>query len=98
VSRARPNPWKRLPYTGIGKRPVTGPVAVAAPGPKGDGAVGLAGDRAYDVKHHGGADQAVYAYAREDLAAWTHGVGVLAERAGGPEQAPAATRGLGGTS
>jgi MOSC domain-containing protein YiiM len=65
-----PNPWKRLPATGIDKRPVAGPVAVSAPGPKGNGDVGLAGDRAYDVKSHGGADQAVYAYAREDLDRW----------------------------
>ncbi|MFG2409430.1 MOSC domain-containing protein [Streptomyces brevispora] len=66
----RPNPWKGLSSTGIDKRPVDGPVAVTAPGPKGTGAVGLAGDRVYDVKHHGGADQAVYAYAREDLDDW----------------------------
>ncbi|WP_329613352.1 MOSC domain-containing protein [Streptomyces brevispora] len=66
----RPNPWKGLSSTGIDKRPVDGPVAVTAPGPKGAGAVGLAGDRVYDVKHHGGADQAVYAYAREDLDDW----------------------------
>ena len=70
VGRPRPNPWKRLPLTGIDKRPVDGPVAVSAPGPKGTGAVGLAGDRAYDVKHHGGDDQAVYAYASEDLRSW----------------------------
>ena len=70
VGRPRPNPWKRLPSTGIDKRPVEGPVAVAAPGPKGTGAVGLAGDRVYDLKHHGGDDQAVYAYAREDLDRW----------------------------
>ncbi|MEU8509417.1 MOSC domain-containing protein [Streptomyces brevispora] len=66
----RPNPWKGLSSTGIDKRPVDGSVAVTAPGPKGTGAVGLAGDRVYDVKHHGGADQAVYAYAREDLDDW----------------------------
>jgi MOSC domain-containing protein YiiM len=36
----------------------------------GTGAVGLAGDRVYDVMHHGGPDQAVYAYAREDLDMW----------------------------
>jgi MOSC domain-containing protein YiiM len=40
------------------------------PGPKGTGEVGLLGDRVYDVKHHGGVDQAVYAYAREDLDDW----------------------------
>ena len=70
VGRPRPNPWKRLPSTGNDKRPVEGPVAESAPGPKGTGAVGLAGDRVYDLKHHGGDDQAVYAYAREDLDHW----------------------------
>ncbi|MFE5212263.1 MOSC domain-containing protein [Streptomyces sp. NPDC056600] len=70
VGRPRPNPWKGLSATGIDKRPVDGPVAVTAPGPKGTGEVGLAGDRVYDVKHHGGFDQAVYAYAREDLDRW----------------------------
>ncbi|HET6856071.1 MAG TPA: MOSC domain-containing protein [Streptomyces sp.] len=70
VGRPRPNPWKGLDATGIDKRPVDGPVAVTAPGPKGDGTVGLSGDRVYDVKHHGGVDQAVYAYAREDLDGW----------------------------
>lgn len=70
VGRPRPNPWKPVALTGIDKRPVTGAVMVTAPGPKGTGAVGLAGDRVYDVKHHGGPDQAVYAYAREDLDAW----------------------------
>ncbi len=71
VGRPQPNPWKSGPGdTGIDKRPVDGPVAVTAPGPKGTGAVGLAGDRVYDVDHHGGYDQAVYAYAREDLDGW----------------------------
>ncbi|MGV9377115.1 MOSC domain-containing protein [Nonomuraea sp. NPDC003707] len=70
VGRPRPNPWKGLSATGIDKRPVSGPVAVSAPGPKGTGEVGLAGDRVYDVKHHGGVHQAVYAYAREDLDTW----------------------------
>jgi len=64
------DPWKRKSATGIDKRPVDGPVAVTAPGPKGDGAVGLSGDRVYDLSHHGGTYQAVYAYAREDLDAW----------------------------
>ena len=70
VGRPRPNPWKGLSATGIDKQPVNGPVAVNAPGPKGTGIVGLAGDRVYDVKHHGGSDHAVYAYAREDLDRW----------------------------
>ncbi|BCJ60695.1 MOSC domain-containing protein [Micromonospora endophytica] len=71
VGRPRPNPWKPgTGLTGIDKQPVEGPVAVTAPGPKGTGEVGLAGDRVYDVAHHGGTDQAVYAYAREDLDRW----------------------------
>lgn len=70
VGNPRPNPWKGLGATGIDKRPVDGTVAVSAPGPKGTGAVGLAGDRVYDVRNHGGTDQAVYAYAREDLDGW----------------------------
>ncbi|MFI7222299.1 MOSC domain-containing protein [Nonomuraea angiospora] len=70
IGRPRPNPWKGLSATGIDKRPVPGSVAVSAPGPKGTGEVGLAGDRVYDVQHHGGVHQAVYAYAREDLDTW----------------------------
>ena len=70
VGRPQPNPWKGIGATGIDKRPVDGRVAVTAPGPKGTGDVGLAGDRVYDVAHHGGTDQAVYAYAREDLDHW----------------------------
>lgn len=70
VGRPRPNPWKGLGATGIDKRPVDGTVAVIDPGPKGTGMVGLVGDRVYDLKHHGGSDQAVYAYAREDLDHW----------------------------
>ncbi|MEV0368485.1 MOSC domain-containing protein [Streptomyces sp. NPDC050636] len=61
--------------TGIDKRPVDGPVVVAAPGPKGLGGSGLAGDALLDIRHHGGDDQAVYAYAREDLDAWQRELG-----------------------
>ncbi|GAA2375178.1 MOSC domain-containing protein [Streptomyces carpaticus] len=56
--------------TGIDKRPVAGPVAVAAPGPRGAGGSGLAGDDVCDLRHHGGDDQAVYVFAREDLDRW----------------------------
>ncbi|MET7404457.1 MOSC domain-containing protein [Streptomyces parvulus] len=73
---------KSVPYTdhpqgvtGIDKRPADGPVRVAAPGPKGVGASGLAGDAVCDTRHHGGDDQAVYAVAREDLDAWEHELG-----------------------
>ncbi len=57
-------------YTGIDKRPVDHPVLVTAPGPKHVGGSGLAGDDVCDLRHHGGNDQAVYAYAREDLDRW----------------------------
>lgn len=57
--------------TGIGKRPVPGPVHVTAPGSKAAGlGSGLAGDAVCDRRHHGGDHQAVYAYAREDLDLW----------------------------
>lgn len=52
----------RLGRTAIDKRPVTGPVRV--------GTLGLAGDEQADTANHGGPDQAVYAYAREDLDWW----------------------------
>ncbi|MET8011110.1 MOSC domain-containing protein [Streptomyces sp. NPDC005271] len=56
--------------TGIDKRPVEGPVRVSSPGPKGEGRSGLAGDMVCDTRYHGGDDQAVYVYAREDLDIW----------------------------
>jgi len=56
--------------TGIDKVPVTGRVQVSAPGPKGSGGSGLEGDAICDVVHHGGDDQAIYAFAREDLDWW----------------------------
>ncbi|RLL68496.1 MOSC domain-containing protein [Streptomyces sp. Z26] len=61
--------------TGIDKRPVPHPVLVTAPGPKGTGGSGLAGDTIGDPRHHGGDDQAVYAFAREDLDAWAAELG-----------------------
>ena len=75
IGKPRPNPWKPVALTGIDKHPVSHPVMVTAPGPKGTGDVGLAGNRVYDVKNHGGTDQAVYAYAREDLDGWTAELG-----------------------
>jgi MOSC domain-containing protein YiiM len=69
------NPWKTMKLTGIDKRPVDGPVMVTPPRAKGMGMVGLAGDRVYDVLQHGGPDQAVYAYAREDLDFWAAEIG-----------------------
>jgi MOSC domain-containing protein YiiM len=75
VGIARTNPWKDVGTTAIDKRAVAGPVAVAVPGPKGSGEVGLAEDRVHDVRHHGGPDQAIYAFAREDLDWWAGELG-----------------------
>lgn len=61
--------------TGIDKRPVAGTVEVRAPGPKGTGGSGLVGDEVCDRRHHGGDDQAVYVYSREDLDMWQRSLG-----------------------
>jgi MOSC domain-containing protein YiiM len=64
--------------TGIGKHPVSWPVPVSDPGPKRPGHPrpnGLAGDIVCTTEHHGGTDQAVYAYAREDLDWWERELG-----------------------
>jgi MOSC domain-containing protein YiiM len=59
-------------HSGIDKLPVDGPVRIDVPG---WGASGLAGDAIVDKPHHGGPDQAVYAYAREDLEVWAGQLG-----------------------
>jgi MOSC domain-containing protein YiiM len=76
VGQPRDNPWKTMKLTGIDKRPVQGPVMVKAPRAKGMGMVGLAGDRVYDVREHGGPDKAVYAYTREDMDFWAAELGL----------------------
>ncbi|RZU77592.1 MOSC domain-containing protein YiiM [Micromonospora kangleipakensis] len=53
--------------TGIDKRPVAGPVLLRVDGVAGD----FIGERA----HHGGPDQAVYAYAEEDADWWSAELG-----------------------
>lgn len=68
-----PNKGKKTP-TGIVKEPVE-LIEVADPGPKrrgsdGAGVSGVAGDFIGSGRHHGGADQAVYAMAREELDHW----------------------------
>ncbi len=57
----------RAGRTAIDKRPAAGPVAI--------GPLGLEGDEYADKEHHGGVEQAVYAYAREDLDWWTEQLG-----------------------
>ena len=70
VNLARPNPSQPR-STGIGKVPTAQAVAVRAPGPmRGGLGSGLVGDFIGNHTVHGGDDQAVYAYAREDLDAW----------------------------
>lgn len=76
VAHPRRNPADDRVVTGIDKRPVVGPVGVRAPGPMHSGqGSGLVGDTIGDQKVHGGDDQAVYAYAREDLDAWQDRLG-----------------------
>ena len=62
VHELHPDDGNRSGQTAIDKRPVSGQVAV--------GSLGLAGDRQMDVDHHGGHQQAVYAYAGEDASWW----------------------------
>lgn len=61
----------RAGVTGIDKRPATGAVQVTDPGPRSSARGGLAGDAVCDTDDHGGSDQAVYAYALEDLIDWS---------------------------
>ncbi len=71
VGAAKPNPYKSALSTGIDKVPVAGTVQVRDPGPRTTGlGSGLVGDFIGDTAHHGGSDQAVYAFAREDLDDW----------------------------
>jgi MOSC domain-containing protein YiiM len=71
-----PNPHKDTLSTGIHKRPRLGPVEVRAPGPKWFGlGSGLVGDFIGDGEHHGGDQQALYSFAREDLDVWQHRLG-----------------------
>lgn len=64
--------------TGIGKHPVD-VIRVSDPGPKrvvdGAGVSGVDGDHVGDGRHHGGSDQAVYAFAREEFDVWARDLG-----------------------
>ena len=76
LAHVRPNPFKDANRTGIDKRPTDEPVQVRAPGSRNGGAgSGLVGDFIGDRSAHGGDDQAVYAYAREDLDRWAAHLG-----------------------
>src|SRR5450755_9232 len=67
VHTLRPEPTNPDGRTAIDKRAVPGPVEV--------GVLGLAGDQQLDTRHHGGPEQAVYAYADEDAAWWARQLG-----------------------
>lgn len=58
--------------SGIDKHPQPAAVPIDVPG---WGGSGLAGDAICDKPNHGGPDQAVYAYAREDLEVWAAELG-----------------------
>lgn len=71
IGSPQPNPFKSTHATGIDKHAQSGPVEVRDPGPKHGGlGSGLVGDYIGDPRHHGGDEQAVYAFAREDLDRW----------------------------
>jgi len=67
VGLPREAAWAGIGRTSIDKRPVRRPVHV--------GLLGIEGDQVSDTKHHGGVDQAVYAFAREDLDFWAGELG-----------------------
>ncbi len=69
VAVVRADPFTRVAsgLTGIDKLPADGEVRLEADG--------VAGDTVCDTRYHGGPDQAVYAYAAEDLAFWSAELG-----------------------
>jgi MOSC domain-containing protein YiiM len=67
VGTPRPAAWAGIGRTSIDKHAVAGPVGV--------GRLGLDGDRVSDTRYHGGPDQAVYAFPREDLDWWAEELG-----------------------
>ncbi|MEO3759282.1 MOSC domain-containing protein [Mycobacterium sp. B14F4] len=71
LARVRVNPDAPSRSTGIDKVAAQQDVMVRAPGPmRGGQGSGLVGDTIGNQKLHGGDDQAVYVYAREDLDGW----------------------------
>jgi MOSC domain-containing protein YiiM len=67
VGRPQVREWAGIGRTSIEKHAVEGPVAART--------LGLHGDQVSDIEHHGGVDQAVYAFAREDLDRWVEWLG-----------------------
>jgi MOSC domain-containing protein YiiM len=67
VGLPREAAWAGIGRTSIDKAPVLGPVEVHG--------LGVAGDQVSDTRHHGGPDQAVYAFSREELDWWAEQLG-----------------------
>lgn len=67
VGKSEPTDHSTTWVTGIHKRPQEGAITVSVPG---DGKSGVGDDFIGDPDHHGGVDQAVYAFQREDLDRW----------------------------
>ena len=67
VGQPKPREWAEIGQSSIEKQCVIGPVRVAT--------LGVEGDQVSDTVHHGGPDQAVYAFAREDLDYWARELG-----------------------
>jgi len=67
IGTPREAAWAEIGRTSIDKVSVTGPVTV--------GQLGVEGDQVSDTRHHGGRDQAVYAYSREELDWWSEQLG-----------------------
>jgi MOSC domain-containing protein YiiM len=67
IGTPREAAWAEIGRTSIDKVSVTGPVDV--------GPLGIEGDRVSDTRHHGGRDQAVYAYSRDELDWWSERLG-----------------------
>jgi len=67
VGTPREVSWTRGRRTAMEKRPVAGSVTART--------LGLDGDQVSDTRYHGGIDQAVYAFAREDLDWWASELG-----------------------
>jgi MOSC domain-containing protein YiiM len=67
VGRPQQHEWAGIGRTSIEKRSVTGLVGVSR--------LGVDGDQVSDTRNHGGPDQAVYAFAREDLDHWAAELG-----------------------
>lgn len=76
ATEVRTDDWTKAKSgrSGIDKRPVAGPVLL--------GVEGLDGDTIVHLEHHGGAEQAVYAYTVDDLAFWSAELGQRVEPGG----------------